>query len=341
MSASDAPDRTKHKTHAKVVNIKDVAARANVSVGTVSRVLANNETVGMALREKVTAAIRELNFRPSGVARGLRRSRTDMIGLVIPDITNPFFAELAKHVEAIASRSGFSVLLSITNEDPRIELNQIESLLKSYPTGLIVVPTQFGASEGWKSNVATVAVDRRFAGYPLISVDHAAGAGLAARHLLALGHRRIAYIAGPPEAPVSRERRNGFIGALAAEGVTPEILEGYFDYASGETLGRMLLDRAPGERPTAIATASDQQAIGLMRAANDLDLKVPQDISVVGFDDIPLAELITPRLTTIRQPVEQIAARAVALTTGTSPLPIDDELLEASLVVRNSTAARD
>ncbi|QND52286.1 LacI family transcriptional regulator [Phyllobacterium sp. 628] len=322
-----------------MVNIKDVAARANVSVGTVSRVLAKNETVGKELRELVEATIRELNFRPNGVARGLRRSRTDMIGLVIPDITNPFFAELAKHVEAIASRSGLSVLLSITNDDPKIELAQIESLLKSYPTGLIVVPTQFGASKGWTSEVATVAVDRRFTGFPLISVDHYKGAGLAAQHLLELGHTRIAYIAGSADAPVSRERRSGFLDALISAGVEAEIVEGHFDYVSGETLGRLLLDRPAHQRPTAIATASDQQAIGLLRAASDLDLKVPDDVSIIGFDDIPLANLVTPRLTTIRQPMEQIAARAVAAVIGTGNTPLQDEYLEATLVVRGSTSS--
>ncbi|EJN05332.1 LacI family DNA-binding transcriptional regulator [Phyllobacterium sp. YR531] len=322
-----------------MVNIKDVAARANVSVGTVSRVLAKNETVGRELRELVEATIRELNFRPSGVARGLRRSRTDMIGLVIPDITNPFFAELAKHVEAIASQAGFSVLLSITNDDPKIELSQIETLLRSYPTGLIVVPTQFGAPAKWQSDIATVAVDRRLKNYPLISVDHYAGAGLAARHLLQLGHKRIAYIAGPNESPVSRERRNGFLETLIAAGVQPEIAEGHFDYQSGEILGKRLLTRPENTRPTAIATASDQQAIGLLRAASDLDLKVPENLSIIGFDDIPLANLITPRLTTISQPVEQIAARAVAFIISDNPAPATDELLDATLVVRNSTAA--
>jgi LacI family transcriptional regulator len=322
-----------------MVNIKDVAARANVSVGTVSRVLAKNETVGKELRELVEATIRELNFRPSGVARGLRRSRTDMIGLVIPDITNPFFAELAKHVEAIASRAGFSVLLSITNDDPAIELSQIESLLKSYPTGLIVVPTQYGASEGWQSEIATVAVDRRLSEHPLISVDHYAGAGLAAQHLLQLGHKRIAYIAGAANSSVSRERRSGFLDTLIAAGINPEITEGNFDYQSGEVLGKFLLARPESVRPTAIATASDQQAIGLIRAATDLDLEVPGHVSVIGFDDIPLANLVTPRLTTIRQPVEQIAARAVAFTIGDNEGAPADELLDAELIIRNSTAA--
>lgn len=322
-----------------MVNIKDVAARANVSVGTVSRVLAKNETVGKELRELVEATISELNFRPSGVARGLRRSRTDMIGLVIPDITNPFFAELAKHVEAIASQAGFSVLLSITNDDPKFELSQIETLLRSYPTGLIVVPTQFGTPAKWQSDIATVAVDRRLKNYPLISVDHYAGAGLAARHLLELGHRRIAYIAGPQESSVSRERRKGFLDTLVAAGIQPEIAEGHFDYQSGEVLGKLLLTRSVDTRPTAIATASDQQAIGLLRAASDLDLKVPENLSIIGFDDIPLANLITPRLTTISQPVEQIAARAVAFIISDNSAPLTGELLDATLVVRNSTAA--
>jgi LacI family transcriptional regulator, galactose operon repressor len=319
--------------------IKDVAARAKVSVGTVSRVLAKNETVRPELRALVETAIRELNFRPNGLARGLRRSRTDMIGLVIPDITNPFFAELAKHVEAIASASGYSVLLSITNDDSTRERAHVESLLKSYPTGIIVVPTHVVATETWSSTIATVVLDRPFSGYPLISVDHYQGAGLAAQHLLALGHRRIAYIAGPADAPVSRQRCSGFWDTLTPDGIAPWIVEGNFDYASGETAGRHLLDRPSDQRPSAVATASDQQAIGVLRAANDLGLDVPGDVSIVGFDDIPLTNLVTPRLTTIRQPVEQIAARAVSAILGTAPIPTEDELLQATLVVRNSSGA--
>ncbi|MCO4316833.1 LacI family transcriptional regulator [Phyllobacterium sp. 21LDTY02-6] len=323
-----------------MVNIKDVAARANVSVGTVSRVLAKNKTVGKELRETVEATIRELNFQPSGVARGLRRSRTDMIGLVIPDITNPFFAELAKHVEASASGAGYSVLLCITNDDPAIEAAQITSLLKSYPTGMIVVPTQSGGPTGWgERELPAIAVDRPFGGHPLISVDHRAGAGLAARHLIDLGHRRIAYIAGPDDAPVSRQRREGFVQALAEADIEAVCVSGQFDYQSGEALGRFLLQRAPGVRPTAVATASDQQAIGLIRAATDLGLSVPGDVSIIGFDDIPLANLVTPRLTTIRQPVASIAASAVAIMVGDTPMPEGDALMEATLVVRSSTAA--
>ncbi|MBN9236443.1 MULTISPECIES: LacI family DNA-binding transcriptional regulator [Phyllobacteriaceae] len=322
-----------------MVNIKDVARRAGVSVGTVSRVMARNETVGAALREKVEATIREMNFKPNHVARGLRRRRTDMIGLVIPDITNPFFAELAKHVEAVAFHAGLSVLLSITNDDPKIEVAQIESLLKSRPTGLIVVPIQSGQSQSWRGDTATVVVDRRLQGHGLLSVDHHGGAALAAEHLIGLGHRHIAYIAGPADAPVSRARRAGFVEHLEAAGIKPEIIEGHFDYVSGEALGRQLLDRAPAKRPTAIATANDQQAIGLLRAASDLGIKVPDELSVIGFDDIPLAGLITPRLTTIGQPVEDIAKRAVAAAiAGSGVAAGEDELLSGVLVVRNSTA---
>lgn len=317
--------------------IKDVARRANVSVGTVSRVLAKNETVNPELREIVETAIRELNFRPNGLARGLRRSRSDMIGLVIPDITNPFFAELAKHVEAIASAAGFSVLLSVSNDDPQRERTQVESLLNSFPTGIIVVPTHRPSAGPWTSDVATVVLDRPFADYPLISVDHYGGAGLAARHLLDLGHRRIGYIAGPADTPVSRQRLAGFRDMLAAGGVTPLVVEGQFDYGSGETLGRALLDRPAAKRPTAIATASDQQAIGLLRVVNDLGLAVPGDLSIVGFDDISLASLVTPRLTTVRQPLDAIAARAVAAVTGAGAIPAAPELQPAMLVVRHST----
>lgn len=298
--------------------IKDVAQRAGVSVGTVSRVLAKNKTVSEDIRAKVEATIDAIGYRPNILGRSLRLAKTDIIGLVVPDITNPFFAELAKQVEMLASAEGYSVLLANTHDDPDAEKQQIETLLGRLPAGLILVPVSNSLADGLASRTRTVTVDRPLSGHALVSVDNRQGGYLAADHLLSLGHRRLGYISGPGTTEVSGERRGGFVQRLEefrkshpGDYVPPQIVEGHFDYRSGEELGKQLLTQHVASRPTAIATASDQQAIGLLRAADDMGLRVPNDLSIVGFDDIPLASLVLPRLTTIRQPIDEIARLAL------------------------------
>ncbi|WEZ85693.1 LacI family DNA-binding transcriptional regulator (plasmid) [Rhizobium sp. 32-5/1] len=326
------------------ITIKDVAQHAGVSVGTVSRVLAKNSTVNDAIRLKVEGVIEQLGYRPSSLGRNLRLNRTYLIGLLIPDITNPFFAELAKQVEMLASAEGYSVLLANTHDDPKAEQMQVEAMLSRLPFGLILVPVSDSAVNTIVAGTRTVTVDRPLQGHALVSVDNARGGYMAADHLLSLGHRNLGYISGPSSTEVSRARRSGFISGITEfrrqhSGMVVEsrIVEGNFDYLSGETLGRTLLQSAPGTRPTAIATASDQQAIGLMRAAADLGIRVPEDLSIIGFDDIPLASLVFPRLTTIRQPIAEIARITLEAVLGRLS-PQKEWMLEPVLIRRSSSA---
>ncbi|HEV7310091.1 LacI family DNA-binding transcriptional regulator [Ensifer sp.] len=324
--------------------IKDVAQRAGVSVGTVSRVLAKNKTVNEDIRLKVEATIEAIGYRPNILGRSLRLAKTDIIGLVVPDITNPFFAELAKHVEMLASAEGHSVLLANTHDDPEAEKQQIETLLGRLPAGLILVPVSNSLVDTLVTRTRTVTVDRPLSGHALVAVDNRHGGYLAADHLLSLGHRRLGYISGPSTTEVSGERREGFLSRLAAfsethsgEHVAPQVLEGHFDYRSGEELGKKMLMQPAGTRPTAIATASDQQAIGLLRAAGDMGLRVPHDLSIVGFDDIPLASLVQPRLTTIRQPIDEMARLALKGVLGSHRLE-EEYKLQPVLIERGSCA---
>ncbi len=300
-----------------MATIKDVATLAGVSVGTVSRVLAKNDTVKPKLLAKVEAAVKELRYKPNAAARALRKNKPDIVGLIVPDITNPFFSQLAKHVEMAAAAKGLSVMLANTHDDPQYEKQQIETLLDRSPLGILIVSASEDQAENLDTDIPIVAIDRTYADYPSIATDHEESAELAARHLLELGHKRIGYAAGPQGTQVARSRESGFLSGLKKASkefnIVPEIniLRGAFDFESGEELGRIFLGGSEADRPTAIATASDQQAIGILRTARDLRIDVPGALTIVGFDDTPLAALVTPRITTIKQSISKMANAAI------------------------------
>ena len=325
-----------------MITIKDVASAARVSVGTVSKVLSKNPTVKPALRDRVMSAVKDLGYKPNLAARALRTNRLNMLGLVVPDISNPFFAQLAKDIEAEAAKQAHTVMLANSDDDPGVEARQIEGLLAQMPKGLIVVGSVDQSTAPIQTDVPIVCVDRRYAGYKLISADHKAGSALVAKHLFELGHRRVAYISGPQSTEVGRLRKLGFCEHLqqlntSEEPVELQIVEGYFDYSSGEEVARKLLAKEADTRPTAIAAASDQQAIGALHVARDLGVEVPSELSIVGFDDITLANLVVPRLTSVAQNTGEIARLAVQDLLSELPLSTDDQLVETHLCARGST----
>ncbi len=324
----------------KIPTVKDVALRAGVSVGTVSRVLAGEIAVKAALREKVNDAINVLGYRPNVMARALRTSKTDVIGLIVPDITNPFFAQMAASAERAALEHRHSLMLASSHNDHEAEQSHIAAFLDRSVRGIIVVAANVSHPSRVTSKVPIVSLDRRFADFPLISINHAEAAALVADHLYELGHRRIAYIAGSADTEAGRARREGFVNRIRAldDAIELEIFSGRFDYESGEVIGRRLLSQPRDRRPTAIAAGSDQQAIGVLRASRDLGLDVPGELSIAGFDDIHLANLVVPRLTTVRQPTDQLARRAVELLLDGAEEP-EDKAMSATLVVRGSTGA--
>ncbi len=322
----------------RMPTVKDVAEHAGVSVGTVSRVLAGEAAVKPSLREKVNAAIAALGYRPNVTARALRTSRTDVVGLIVPDITNPFFAQLAASVELAARNHRHSLMLASSHDDRDAEQDHVLAFLDRAVRGIIAVASSDNPDLRLKSPVPIVSLDRRFGNFPLVSTNHEQGAALVAEHLVGLGHRRIAYIAGPSDTEAGRARREGFVRRIRQldGGVTLEVVPGRFDYESGEKIARELLSRPPQERPTAIAGASDQLAIGTLRAARDLNVNVPRDLSVTGFDDISLANLVVPRLTTIRQPTDLLASRAVEMLFSQSS-EMSDHMIDGALVKRGSS----
>ena len=328
-----------------MVKIVDVAKRAGVSVGSVSRVINEHPTVTPATRERVERAVRELGYVPNAIAGSLRSRRSKTIGLIIPDVTNPFFSELALHVERSAAAAGYNVILGNSDNSADRQRHYLRALAVRRVDGIILVPArEIGPS--FEFGIPVVGVDREVGGRPFVASDNRAGAKGAIEYLHRLGHRLIACVAGPKDLPTAQERRRGYedvaLPILRSAGVDPSayIVSADFSYDSGYGAVRRLMEVAP--RPTAIFASSDQQAIGGLRAAADLGLGVPADLSIVGFDDIPLANLVMPRLTTVRQPVAEIGVLAMQLLldlfSGAAAPRRGRHLLATSLQIRQSCA---
>ena len=333
-------------TARRSVDIRDVARRAGVSVGTVSRVVNGHPSVTLAKRRLVQDAIAELKYRPDAFAQSLRKRTSNTLGVIIPDIRNPFFAELMQCIEIQARSLGYSVLFVSSHEDPEAEADHIEAFAARKVDGILLLPSTGATSAPTIEGVPIVVVDRPIEGHPAVAADNRGGARLAADYLLSLGHRQIACISGPKNSPTAKARLEGFLDVMTphyrAAGLPIEdyVISCEFDYVAGQRAADALLGgREP--RPTAIFAGSDQQAIGALRAAADRGVAVPSELSVVGFDGILLSDLVTPRLTTIVQPVAKIAEAAVArvlgakLAEGAMAAPL---LLECELVVRDSCA---
>lgn len=326
------------------VDIRDVAKKAGVSVGTVSRVVNEHPSVSAAKRQLVLAAIAELNYRPDAFARSLRTRSSDTIGVIIPDIRNPFFAELMHWIEIRARALGMSVLFVTSDEDPDAEMEQVEAFAARKVDGIVWAPSNRATRAPSLKAIPIIAVDRPIEGVWSVAADNRAGARLATRHLIDLGHERIACISGPRESATAALRLEGFLDVMGprfrASGFTREDAVAFaeFDFGPGQAAAEALLSSS-SFRPTAIVAGSDQQAIGALRAAADRGVAVPRELSVIGFDGVAISDLVAPRLTTIRQPLEKIAETAVAMAVGLEPRDAAaPRLFECELVVRDSTA---
>ena len=330
-------------TKTSKVTIKEVAKDAGVSVGTVSRVLAETAEVKQPLRERVNRSIIKLKYKPNLAARALRANHVNVIGLMVPDITNPYFAQVANLLESEASKKGYALILASSHGDVNHEARQFSALLDHSPKGIVLIPTSDTIKMELPKNIRISILDRPLAEMNAIALDQGKSSALAADHLVELGHRKIAYIAGPHDIQTSIERESGFSNRIAElqsknDSIELTIFRGQFDYTSGEAIARDILSLVQSQRPTAIAAASDQQAIGAIRAATDMGVSVPNEVSVIGFDDIVLAELLVPRLTTIRQPVYDMVIEALDQILGRDD-SICNQRYMGELIVRSTTAA--
>lgn len=330
-----------------MITIKDVARRAGVSVATVSRVLNKSGPVSPEAARRIQEAAAALHYVPHGGARSLITSKTNTIGVLLPDLYGGFFSEMIRGIDQTAQQHGYHLLLS-GSHNRRTEMEVAMRAMRGRTDGLIAMSPHFPAATLVEnlpptlpvillSCEATCEVDH------VIAIDNTGGAETMVRHLLALGHRRIAMVLGEEGHFDTAERLQGYRRALEAAGVArrPEYeAQGDFSEASGHRAVQQLL--ALPERPTAIFCANDSMAIGGLAAASEARLRVPADLTVVGFDDIPLAQYLSPPLTSIHVPVFEMGARAVArLIAALKGEPVEDGKsvrLPTRLVVRASCA---
>ncbi len=301
-----------------MATIHDVGRLAGVSRSTVSRVLNGHSEVKPRTAELVWKAIDKLNYQPNISARALVRQRTDIIGVMLAEVTNPFYEAIVKGIEAAASAEGLSVAYFNTDEDLNGHRRVITSALDgSKVDGLIVV----GSHLGDKSTLLEIAgrglaislIERSFADpiIPCVVSDNFGGATMAVEHLLGLGHERIGLIAGNLHYQTAIDRLDGYKSTLARHGLQYEdelIAYGDFRYKTGREAMKQLL--ALAKRPTAVFACNDMMAIGAMQAIGEAGLSIPRDIAVIGYDDIALAGVVFPQLTTIRQPLFEMGSLA-------------------------------
>ncbi|MBA3787549.1 MAG: LacI family DNA-binding transcriptional regulator [Actinobacteria bacterium] len=326
--------------------IYDVARLAGVSTATVSRALNGTGQIAPATSAAIDAAVKQLGYRPNSVARSLVTKSTQTIALLLPDIANPFYAALVSGIQQRALEAGSTMLLCTTEGDAERE-EQYLSLLRAKQVdgvlvdGLVLPPERI--ADFVREGLPIVCLDRDIDStfVPLVQVDNRLGAKLATQHLLSLGHTRIAHVAGAPGLRISAERVEGYRDALVAAAVEHDpalVTAGSFTEEGGYEAMRPLL---AASTLTAVFAANDLSALGVMHAIAESGRRVPDDISVVGFDDLRLAAHTTPPLTTIRQPAFEIARRATQLLLDLAAgreVPQRLHLLEPELVVRGSTA---
>jgi LacI family transcriptional regulator len=305
------------------MNISELAKELGFSVSTVSRVLSGNAEkyrISRKTVEKVREAAEAFQVTPDPIGAGLRRGKMGIVGLLVPDITNPFFSQLARAIELNLRSSGVAVQLCNSAEDSDTELSLLGKMLTRRLDGMIIAPvgteSEVLRSMVEDSNMPIVLVDRPLPGTsaPSVSLENRKAGRLAAEQLLAAGHTRIGCLRGDPGSESDRERFEGVRDALRAAGIDPgTLVVAGSGYSREESLSASAAILERTDRPTGIVTLSGQGILGVLETARELRLNIPDQLSVVAFDDQPWSPLIEPPITTIAQPVDQMANRVVEL----------------------------
>ncbi|MFN8491340.1 MAG: LacI family DNA-binding transcriptional regulator [Caldilineaceae bacterium] len=332
-----------------MTTIREVAKRAGVAPITVSRVLNKSGYFSQEIKDRVEAAVAELHYVPNMLARSLRSNRTQTLGLVLSDITNPFWTTVARGVEDAASQQGFNVILCNTDEKESKQAEYLAVLLRKRVDGILLVParsTPESVKTIQKQGVQVVVMDRRVPGaeVDVVRGSSTQGAFELVDYLLKLGHRRIAILTGPENVSTAQERVNGckqaFKAAKAPE-ANMTVIAGEFTIESGYALAQQAVALTP--RPTALFAANNFIAIGTLKALHDLGLRVPEDVSVVSFDDLPVSLVVDPFLTVAAQPAYQMGQRATELLLqrifSPAATPGQEVVLPTQLIVRQSCRA--
>ncbi|HWV87639.1 MAG TPA: LacI family DNA-binding transcriptional regulator [Capillimicrobium sp.] len=331
------------------LTIRDVARAAGVSPSTVSHALSGKRTVSATTRARIERVIEELGYRPNQVAASMTTGRTLTLGMLVPDIANPYFGQLVANVERTAGARGYTVVVGSSELDAELEARHVRRLVDRQVDALVYL----GGTDAPNPAVVdaarqrpVVAVDEPFSWLPesaaTITVDNRVGGMLAAQHLIGLGHERLAVVAGPAGLPTARDRTAGFVDAAERAGREPVVRSAdNYTVDAGRRVGATLL--TTDADVTGVFCANDLIALGVMQVAAELGRRVPSDLALVGFDDMFVSTLVTPALTTVRQPLDRIgreaAELAIALAAGESGLTMR-RVLPVDLVVRGSTAAR-
>jgi LacI family transcriptional regulator len=327
--------------------IYDVARLAGVSTATVSRSLNGTGQIAPSTRLAIDDAVRELGYQPNRIARSLVTKSTQTIALLLPEITNPFYGALVSGIEQRTLELGYTMLLCTTEgdagrEETYLNLLRAKQVDGALVDGLVLPPERIASFIADGFPIVCLDRDVDSTAVPVVQVDNKRGGQMATEHLLALGHTRIAHVAGAPELGISGERAEGYRAALRAAGIEPDprlVEVGNYTEDGGYEAARALLARR--RRPTAIFAANDLSAVGVLEAVAESGRRVPDDVSVVGFDDLRLAAYTTPPLTTIHPPAREIGARATSLLldlTRGKKVRRRRHLLDPELVVRRSTA---
>jgi len=334
----------------KRVTLDDVAERAGVHKATVSRAL-NDRTqhqVNPETLKRVRRAARELGYQPDAVARSLRTSSTQTIGIIIPDLMNPIFPPLVRGIEHFLQPRGYSALIANTDGFSQVESAAFDSLMQRRVDGFILatgrLEEQAFLADARARGIRVVMANREAStDYPVVMADNAAGIAAAVQHLVGLGHRRIVHFAGPDDFSTTRTRALAFTQTTGAAGVRGEVIGGVALTAeAGERAMDALIAR-PGSLPTAIVAGNDLVALGVIRSMRAHGLECPGDISVVGYNDMPFAGDFSPALTTVRVPLREIgieAARALIGAVEGADAAAQERItitLPVSLIVRDST----
>jgi len=334
-----------------MATIKDVAQMAGVAISTASAALNRSAPVSDEVIAKVEAAVREIGYVPHGGARSLRMGRSRLIGLILPDITNPHFAKVAKVVESACLSAGYMVAVYSTSEDHDRERQILTMMRMQRVEGLIIIPTRSDTEHGARVidqiHVPTILLDSFIEGLPydVIKLDNIAAGRIATEHLIGLGHTRIAVTVGRDNIVTGEHRLQGYRQALAAHGLSVEqdlLLDGRFDQtlAHDSTMARMQQPHPP----TAIFALSNMMTLGVLNALHELGLAVPRDVSVIGIDDFDFANIMNPPPTVVAAPVLEMAQTAIAalLTEIAHKQPPTgaQTVFSPHLIIRKSCAAR-
>jgi LacI family transcriptional regulator len=330
--------------------LKEVALRAGVHVTTASRALnpATSSLVNAATMRRVQAAARELRYQPNAMARGLKTSRSMSVGVLLPDLTNPLFPPIVRGIEDVLAASGYTTLIANTDNDAERQTTLFDTLRARQVDGIIVATAHREDKlfvDAYNEGTKIVLVNRRIdqSDIPAVTGDDHDGVAMAVRHLIEIGHTRIAHIAGPQNTTTGRSRLRAYRQALEDAGITPDpalvVITNGFTEVEGARATRTMLDS--GRPPTAMVAANDMIALGCLDVFSERRLRCPEDLSLVGFNDMPFIDRLTPPLSTVRVPHYQIGAEAARMLLdrlANPDLPAKSITLPATLVLRESTA---